>query len=114
MAEHHLLPSAETVHWGYFDATLKPALTVKSGDTVTIDTVTGGPNFLPPRDKFHIPPALDEIIEKVTPGGPHTRTLHDPHTGGRAGRCSPGTPVVHPSGRAFSPRPRAARRWWDR
>lgn len=74
MTEHHLLPSVETVHWGYFDATLKPALTVKSGDTVTIDTVTGGPAFLPPRDKFFIPPALDDIIAGVKPEGPHILT----------------------------------------
>lgn len=74
MAEHHLLPTPETIHWGYFDATLPPALRVKSGDTVTIDTVTGGPQFIPPRDRFYVPPALDEIIEKVTPGGPHILT----------------------------------------
>lgn len=74
MAEHHLLPSPETIHWGYFDATLKPALTVKSGDTVTIDTVTGSPAFLPPRDSFFIPPALDDIIAAVKPEGPHILT----------------------------------------
>lgn len=68
------MPSVDTVHWGYFDATLKPALTVRSGDTVTIDTVTGGPAFMPPRDKFHIPPALDDIIAGVKPEGPHILT----------------------------------------
>jgi len=74
VATHHLLPSVDTVHWGYFDATLKPALTVRSGDTVIIDTVTGGPAFMPPRDKFHIPPALDDIIAGVKPEGPHILT----------------------------------------
>lgn len=74
MAEHHLLPTPETIHWGYFDATLPPALTVKSGDTVTIDTVTGSPAFLPPRDSFFIPPALDDIIAAVKPEGPHILT----------------------------------------
>jgi acetamidase/formamidase len=32
---------ADTVHWGYFDAKLPPVLTVDSGDTVTISTVSG-------------------------------------------------------------------------
>jgi hypothetical protein len=47
MAKHHLEPSVETCHWGYFDATQKPVLKVKSGDIVTIDTVTGNPDVLP-------------------------------------------------------------------
>ncbi len=35
-------PSPETVHWGYFDATIPPRLTVDAGDTVTVDTASGG------------------------------------------------------------------------
>ncbi|PVB60832.1 acetamidase/formamidase family protein [Labrenzia sp. 011] len=38
---HHTLPAtADTVHWGYFSKSLKPQLTVKSGDRVTIETIT--------------------------------------------------------------------------
>jgi len=38
---HHTLPvSAKTVHWGYFSKAVKPALTVKSGDRATIETLT--------------------------------------------------------------------------
>lgn len=38
---HHTLPAtADTVHWGYFSKTLKPQLTIKSGDRVTIETIT--------------------------------------------------------------------------
>jgi acetamidase/formamidase/AraC-like DNA-binding protein len=38
---HHYLPVSEhTVHWGYFSAALKPVLRVRSGDIVTIDTLT--------------------------------------------------------------------------
>jgi acetamidase/formamidase len=37
---HHLLAEPGTVHWGYFDKELKPALRVKSGDLVQIETVT--------------------------------------------------------------------------
>ena len=70
MAHHHLEPSVETCHWGYFDATLPPVLRVASGDTVTIDTVTGSPEVIPDRAAFHVPPALDEIYAKLKPFGP--------------------------------------------
>ena len=74
MADHHLLPSVETCHWGYFDATKAPAIKVASGDIVTIDTVTGAPNVLPDPEKFHIPPALASIHANLKPEGPHILT----------------------------------------
>lgn len=74
MATHHLEPGVETCHWGYFDATLKPALTVASGDVVTIDTVTGGPEVLPDPSRFHIPGALAGIHAHVRQEGPHILT----------------------------------------
>ncbi|MBP6895471.1 MULTISPECIES: acetamidase/formamidase family protein [Pseudacidovorax] len=38
---HHLLRvSPQTVHWGYFSKAVAPALTVRSGDRVTIETLT--------------------------------------------------------------------------
>lgn len=64
MTAHHLLKaSPETCHWGFFEAALKPVLTVKPGDTVTIETVSGGPDVLPPAG-FHVPPELLEIHKK--------------------------------------------------
>src|SRR5450755_4156195 len=42
-AEHTLMPSPQTVHIGYFNAALKPVLTIDSGDIVTIESV-GGPD----------------------------------------------------------------------
>ena len=51
---------AKTVHWGYFDARLPPVLSVDSGDRVTISTVSGSPELLPP-PSFEISPALREI-----------------------------------------------------
>jgi acetamidase/formamidase len=48
MAAHELFPSSSTLHWGYFDAALKPALTIAPGDTVTIHSVSGAPADLPP------------------------------------------------------------------
>jgi hypothetical protein len=39
--DHHvLLATSATVHWGYFSRSLKPVLSVKSGDFVTIEALT--------------------------------------------------------------------------
>jgi acetamidase/formamidase/AraC-like DNA-binding protein len=47
---HHYLPvSPETVHWGFFSRSLKPVLHVKSGDFVTIETLTHHANDDPER-----------------------------------------------------------------
>jgi acetamidase/formamidase/AraC-like DNA-binding protein len=37
---HHLPIAAGAVHWGYFSRALRPVLTVKSGDIVTVETLT--------------------------------------------------------------------------
>jgi acetamidase/formamidase/AraC-like DNA-binding protein len=37
---HHLRATPATVHWGYFSRDLPPVLTVRSGDTVTVETLT--------------------------------------------------------------------------
>ena len=70
MTHHHLSASVETCHWGFFDAAREPVLTIASGDQVTIDTVSGGPDVLPPPG-FHVPPELPEIhahAERMLPG----------------------------------------------
>ena len=59
---HTLTARPETCHWGYFDASLEPALTVQSGEDVTIETVSGGPAQIPAQDAgFYIPPELFDI-----------------------------------------------------
>ena len=71
MTHHHLHASPENCHWGFFEARLKPVLTIASGDEVTIDTITGGPEVLPDRSRFHIPPELDAVHannERMVPG----------------------------------------------
>jgi len=71
MIHHHLHSSPETCHWGFFEAALKPVLTVKSGDEVTVDTISGGPDALPDPSKFHIPPEMFEVHaknERMVPG----------------------------------------------
>jgi acetamidase/formamidase len=44
MTQNVLGTSLKTCHWGYFDATLPPAMTISSGDEVVINTVSGGPS----------------------------------------------------------------------
>lgn len=53
----------DTCHWGFFDATLAPVVTIQSGDELTIHTVSGGPQMLPGAG-FHVPPELLAIHEK--------------------------------------------------
>jgi len=60
VAEHRLDAAPDTVHWGYFDAGLAPLLTVEPGDTVTISTVSGGPEVMP-KAPLVVPDALKAI-----------------------------------------------------
>jgi acetamidase/formamidase len=56
-----------------FDAAFEPVLTVRSGDTVTFECVSGGPEVMPPADLgLAIPPALRAIHEARI--GPHILT----------------------------------------
>ncbi len=72
MTHHHLKASGATCHWGFFDATLKPRLTIASGDTVTVDTVTGAPEVHPAADAgFTTPPEIADVhanAERFLPG----------------------------------------------
>ena len=52
--------SSDTVHWGFFNSRLEPRATINSGETVTISTVSGGPDTLPP-PPFKVPDALRDI-----------------------------------------------------
>src|SRR4051794_39199776 len=71
MTHHHLHSSPETCHWGFFEAGLKPVLTISSGDEVTVDTISGGPDVVPDPRKFYVPPELTEghaRSERMMPG----------------------------------------------
>lgn len=59
----------DTCHWAYFDASLEPAITIKSGEEITIETVTGGPQVLP-GPEFHTPPELLDIHAAGVPTMP--------------------------------------------
>ncbi|MFI4997708.1 MAG: amidase, partial [Hyphomicrobiales bacterium] len=66
MSAHRLDPDLENVHWGFFDANLKAALTIPNGGRVTISTVSGGRESMPP-PPFVIPPQLTAIHAQMTP-----------------------------------------------
>jgi len=55
----------DTVHWGFFEATLEPLLKIDSGERVTLSSVSGTPDVMPP-PPLKIPPALTAIQERVT------------------------------------------------
>ena len=64
-----LRATPETVHWGYLDATIKPALTIDSGERVTIECATCNPEWMPAKDSgFDILPDIVEIHQKVKKG----------------------------------------------
>ena len=77
MQTHRLDAAPETVHWGFFDAALKPVLTVEPGDVVTVSTVSGPPAAMPiPGSGMMVPEALPAIHASVHQklGGPHILT----------------------------------------
>ncbi len=71
MAHHRLDATPDTIRWGLFDAAFAPVLTVRSGDTVEIECITGGPDVMPPPDSgFAVPPALSAIHASNIPRAP--------------------------------------------
>ena len=68
LAHHRIDAEPGTVHWGVFEAALAPVLTVESGDTVTISTVSGAPEAMP-GPPLVVPPAL-RAIHAANPAGP--------------------------------------------
>lgn len=64
MTHHRLDAGPHSVHWGFFDAALPPVLTVASGDTVTISTVSGPEDAMPP-PPLVVPEALRAVQREV-------------------------------------------------
>jgi acetamidase/formamidase len=60
LPRHHLAASAETCHIGFFDAVRRPQLTIDSGDEVTIETLSGALEAVPP-PPFFTPPELAQV-----------------------------------------------------
>jgi acetamidase/formamidase len=61
----------DTVHWGFFEASLKPVVTIDSGDRVVLSSVSGTPDQMPD-PPLTIPPALPAMhrssMRRVIPG----------------------------------------------
>ena len=76
MARHYLAATPETVRFGMFDAAFGPALTVQSGDSVTLECVSGGMEAMPPAELgLVVPDALSAIHRAGLPRiGPHILT----------------------------------------
>ena len=70
MRPSRLEPEPENVHWGYFDAGLPPAATIRSGQRITISTVSGSAEAMPP-PPFAVPrhlPAIHARLAMKLPG----------------------------------------------
>ena len=77
--ELRLLP--QNVHWGYYDATVKPVLRVTSGDTVRVETmVARGLQRLRAAGaaEDEIPDALKAVENAVTQRGPGAHPMTGP------------------------------------
>jgi acetamidase/formamidase len=76
MATHRLDASAKNVHWGHFGADVPPRLTVQSGDTVEMLTVSGRADILPAAGSgMTVPDQLHDVLAHVRPEiGPHILT----------------------------------------
>src|SRR5580692_4319275 len=81
-ADHVLKVTPQTIAWGYYWSAAKPVLTIRSGDVVEIQTVSGNPERLVqaglPPDQ--IPPALGTIYKEIPQGqrGPGGHLLTGP------------------------------------
>ncbi len=77
MSQHHTVAcQPNNCHWGFFDAALKPVLTVASGDTVAVDCISaGGRDILPTDPAFEILADQRAIHGALTPRlGSHVMT----------------------------------------
>ena len=77
MRTHRLDAAPGTVHWGFFDASLKPVVTVEPGDEITMSTVSGAPEAMPQSSSGLTVPAALSAIHATVPqklNGPHIMT----------------------------------------
>jgi acetamidase/formamidase len=77
---HDLKAAPDTVHRGFFDAALKPVLTIDSGDIVRLETATGNPRYFEKLGvpKEQIPAELYRVFEGVDDARRGDHTLNGP------------------------------------
>jgi acetamidase/formamidase len=78
---HTLKPTPKTVAWGYYDASAKPVLHIKSGDTVEVQTlIVSSPAALEGRlvDAAQVEQALRDVFKEVKDKGPGPHILTGP------------------------------------
>src|SRR6266702_1956524 len=89
MQKHRVDAGPDSVHWGFFDAALKPLITIESGDEVTMSTVSGTSLCMPEQASgLTVPPALSAIHATVPQklNGPHIMTGPVAVRGAKAGQ----------------------------
>lgn len=78
---HELKLTPTNVHWGYYDAHLKPVLKIASGDTVRVETMVAGGlerlNLAGVPDA-EIPDSLKQVEKSITDRGPGAHPLTGP------------------------------------
>ncbi|WP_102110334.1 acetamidase/formamidase family protein [Oceaniglobus roseus] len=75
MPAHHVAATPETVHWGRFWSELPPVLTVKPGESVTIQTFSGRETVLPAEGSgMTVAPELHRILDAGLPRIAHLLT----------------------------------------
>ncbi len=73
--QHQLPALPDTVNWGYFDASLKPVLTVRSGDIVQIETVSHNAGHAP---ELSMDEGVCRIFDEVKERGPGAHIMTGP------------------------------------
>ncbi len=72
---HRLAATPETVHWGYFDRSLEPVLSVASGDLVEVETLTHHAGDAP---DLLMDAGIERVFEQVQQRGPGPHLLTGP------------------------------------
>lgn len=74
MTHHYLAATADSVQWGYWDASRKARIKIDSGDTITLDTLSGEPEDLPADESLLLPEHRDVLASSPRGSGPHLLT----------------------------------------
>ncbi len=72
---HQLAATPATVHWGFFDQSLRPVLTIRSGDVVEMETLTHHAGDAP---DLLMDDGVRAVYENVTDRGPGVHIMTGP------------------------------------